>query len=63
MVPFDVDTEYPTVVGGVTQPGYHGWMRLCTLISALSLPAGRTLVVLHPVVIGDRPVTAVGWWC
>ena len=47
VVPFDVDTEYPTVVDGVTQPDYLGWMRSCTLISAtglpaLSLPAGRT---------------------
>ena len=47
MVPFAVDTEYPTVVDGVTQPDYLGWMRSCTLISAtglpaLSLPAGRT---------------------
>jgi amidase len=47
VVPFDVDTEYPTVVDGVTQADYLGWMRSCTLISAtgvpaLSLPAGRT---------------------
>lgn len=47
VVPFDVDTEYPTVVDGVTQPDYLGWMRSCTLVSAtglpaLSLPAGRT---------------------
>jgi amidase len=45
VLPFDVDTEYPTVVAGVEQPSYLGWMRSCTLISAtgcpaLSVPAG-----------------------
>lgn len=47
VVPFDVDTEYPAVVDGVTQQDYLGWMRSCTLVSAcgvpaLSLPAGAT---------------------
>lgn len=45
--PFDVDLEYPTVVGGVRQPDYLGWMRSCTVVSAtgcpaVSVPAGFT---------------------
>ncbi|GAB2931987.1 amidase [Rhodococcus aerolatus] len=70
VVPFDVDTEYPTVVDGVAQPDYLGWMRSCTLVSAtglpaLSLPAGRTpeglpvgLQVIGPP-RGDREVLEV----
>jgi len=38
VVPFDVATEYPTVVDGITQPDYLGWMRSCTLLSATGLP-------------------------
>lgn len=45
VLPFDVETEYPTEVAGVPQSSYIGWMRSCTLISAtgcpaLSVPAG-----------------------
>lgn len=45
--PFDVDTEYPTIVAGEHQESYIGWMRSCTIISAtgcpaLSVPAGFT---------------------
>lgn len=45
--PFDVGTEYPTLVAGVRQPDYLGWMRSATLISAtgcpaVSVPAGFT---------------------
>lgn len=45
VLPFDVDTEYPTEVDGVAQPDYIGWMRSCTLVTAigcpsLSVPAG-----------------------
>jgi len=39
VVPFDVDTEYPTEVDGVAQPDYISWMRSCTLISATGCPA------------------------
>lgn len=45
VLPFDLDTEYPTEVDGVPQPDYISWMRSCTLITAtgcpaLSVPAG-----------------------
>jgi amidase len=47
VVPFDVDTEYPTLVDGQEQENYVDWMRSCSLITAtgtpaLSVPAGFT---------------------
>jgi amidase len=47
VAPFDADLEHPTVVGGVEQADYLGWMRSAYLITvtgcpALSLPAGFT---------------------
>jgi amidase len=43
--PFDVTTEYPTTVAGVTMPTYIDWMRSCwyvtlTACPAISVPAG-----------------------
>ncbi|MCU1607811.1 MAG: Amidase, Asp-tRNAAsn/Glu-tRNAGln amidotransferase subunit [Modestobacter sp.] len=71
VLPFPVEIEYPTEIGGVHQDNYLEWMRSCTLISAtgcpaLSLPGGFTADGL-PVglqVIGapraDRRVLEVG---
>jgi amidase len=47
VLPFPVEVEYPTEIGGVPQENYLEWMRSCTLISAtgcpaLSLPGGFT---------------------
>jgi amidase len=47
VLPFPVQLEYPTEIGGVPQENYLEWMRSCTLISAtgcpaLSVPAGFT---------------------
>jgi amidase len=39
VLPFPVETEYPTEVAGVPQPDYIGWMRSCTLITATGCPA------------------------
>jgi amidase len=39
VLPFPVETEYPTEVAGVPQPDYLGWMRSCTLFSATGCPA------------------------
>ncbi len=43
--PFDLGTEYPTVVNGVAMPTYIDWMRSCWYITmtacpAISVPAG-----------------------
>lgn len=43
--PFDLGTEYPTVVNGVRMPTYIDWMRSCwyvtmTACPAISVPAG-----------------------
>ncbi len=43
--PFDVTTEYPTTVAGVTMPTYIDWMRSCWYVTfmacpAISVPAG-----------------------
>ena len=71
VLPFPVELEYPTEIGGVPQDNYLEWMRSCTLISAtgcpaLSVPGGFTADGL-PVglqVIGapraDRRVLEVG---
>jgi amidase len=71
VLPFPVEIEYPTEIGGVVQDNYLEWMRSCTLISAtgcpaLSLPGGFTADGL-PVglqVVGapraDRRVLEVG---
>jgi amidase len=71
VLPFPVETEYPTEVAGVPMEDYLGWMRSCTLISAtgcpaLSVPGGFTADGL-PVglqVVGapraDRRVLEVG---
>jgi amidase len=45
VLPFDLETEYPTEVAGVPMATYIDWMRSCTRISAtgqpaLSVPAG-----------------------
>ncbi len=39
VAPFDVDTEYPAQVDGVPQDSYLGWMRSCSMISAVGVPA------------------------
>jgi amidase len=47
VLPFPVELEYPTEIGGVPQANYLEWMRSCTLLSptgcpALSVPGGFT---------------------
>jgi amidase len=47
VLPFPVEVEYPTEIGGLPQENYLEWMRSCTLVSAtgcpaLSVPAGFT---------------------
>ena len=47
VLPFPVELEYPTEIGGVPQDNYLEWMRSCTLFSptgcpALSVPGGFT---------------------
>jgi amidase len=47
VLPFPVEQEYPTEIGGVPLDNYLEWMRACTLITptgcpALSVPAGFT---------------------
>ena len=37
--PFDVDRPYPTEIDGVPMPTYLDWMRSCSDISVLGLPA------------------------
>jgi amidase len=71
VLPFPVELEYPTEIGGVHQENYLEWMRSCTVISAtgcpaLSVPGGFTADGL-PVglqIIGrpraDRTVLEVG---
>jgi amidase len=39
VLPFPVEIEYPTEIGGVRQDNYLEWMRSCTLISATGCPA------------------------
>jgi amidase len=39
VLPFPVELEYPTEIGGVRQENYLEWMRSCTLISATGCPA------------------------
>ena len=39
VLPFPVELEYPTQIGGVPQDNYLEWMRSCTLISATGCPA------------------------
>jgi amidase len=39
VLPFPVELEYPTEIGGVPQENYLEWMRSCTLISATGCPA------------------------
>jgi amidase len=39
VLPFPVELEYPTEIGGVPQDNYLEWMRSCTLISATGCPA------------------------
>src|SRR4051812_5957703 len=71
VLPFPVELEYPTEIGGVPQDNYLEWMRSCTVVSAtgcpaLSVPGGFTPAGL-PVglqVIGapraDRRILEVG---
>jgi amidase len=71
VLPFPVELEYPTDIGGVPQDNYLEWMRSCTLISAtgcpaLSVPGGFTpdglpvgLQVIGPP-RADRRVLEVG---
>ena len=45
MLPFDVDTPYPTEIDGVAMKDYLEWMQSCARLTvtgcpALSLPAG-----------------------
>jgi len=37
--PFDVHTPYPTEINGVTLPTYIDWMRACSDITVIGLPA------------------------
>jgi amidase len=37
--PFDVDQPYPTQIDGTPMETYIDWMRSCSWISALTLPA------------------------
>ena len=39
VLPFPVEMEYPTEIGGVPQDNYLEWMRSCTVISATGCPA------------------------
>ena len=39
VLPFPVELEYPTEIGGVPQDNYLEWMRSCTIISATGCPA------------------------
>jgi amidase len=39
VLPFPVDVEYPTEIGGVPQDNYLEWMRSCTIVSATGCPA------------------------
>jgi amidase len=39
VLPFPVELEYPTEIGGVAQDNYLEWMRSCTLFSATGCPA------------------------
>jgi amidase len=39
VLPFPVEIEYPTEIGGVHQDNYLEWMRSCTVISATGCPA------------------------
>jgi amidase len=39
VLPFPVDLEYPTEIGGVPQDNYLEWMRSCTIFSATGCPA------------------------
>jgi amidase len=71
VLPFPVELEYPTEIGGVPQENYLEWMRSCTILSptgcpALSVPGGFTpdglpvgLQVVGPP-RGDRRVLEVG---
>jgi amidase len=71
VLPFPVELEYPTEIGGVPQDNYLEWMRSCTVISAtgcpaLSVPGGFTgdglpvgLQIIGPP-RADRKVLEVG---
>jgi amidase len=71
VLPFPVEQEYPTEIGGVELDNYLEWMRSCTLISAtgcpaLSVPGGFTpdglpvgLQIIGPP-RADRKVLEVG---
>jgi amidase len=39
VLPFPVELEYPTEIGGLPQENYLEWMRSCTIISATGCPA------------------------
>jgi Asp-tRNA(Asn)/Glu-tRNA(Gln) amidotransferase A subunit family amidase len=39
VLPFPVKLEYPTSAGGVKLGDHLGWVRYCTLISAIGCPA------------------------
>jgi amidase len=39
VLPFPVELEYPTEIGGVPQDNYLEWMRSCTVVSATGCPA------------------------
>jgi amidase len=39
VLPFPVELEYPTEIGGMPQDNYLEWMRSCTIISATGCPA------------------------
>jgi amidase len=72
VLPFPVELEYPTEIGGVPQENYLEWMRSCTLLSptgcpVLSVPGGFTpdglpvgLQIVGPP-RADRRVLEVGY--
>jgi amidase len=51
--PFDVETRWPSSIGGVAMDRYYTWMRSCSRISATTLPALSLPAGLSP---GGLPV-------
>jgi len=53
VLPFDVETRWPSSIGGVAMDRYYTWMRACSRISATTLPALSLPAGLSP---GGLPV-------
>lgn len=51
--PFDVETRWPSSIGGIAMDRYYTWMRSCSCISATTLPALALPAGLGP---GGLPV-------